>query len=342
MSENKNYYKTGVGQEVGIDDWVISNSILGYINPEQGGHPSKLLKYMEMNLEEIDSKSLDKGKLLHKYYEAPDDFVVSTVPKPNDKLGIAADKIINDTLLSDTAGELTDDIILKYVRAEGWNPKWGDEAVIKNTKDQIKPYVEEVLANQNKFILTLGEKITLENCKNAIQKNTKVKSLFYKNGDIVLSEYAIYWKCLRSNLNKKALLDKVIIDIENKKIIVNDLKTTSKPVSLFQYSFEKYHYYRQLAFYKEAIYSDSNLFEKIPNILDFSFEANIIVVETTGEYNSAIFPVNNWWLQQGLVEILALETRVNYHIETANWTIMREEMMQGHLSFKDKFLYNLN
>lgn len=55
------------------------------------------------------------------------------------------------------------------------------------------------------------------------------------------------------NTQCKALLDGIQIDHKNKIIQLFDLKTTHKPVYDFPEAFVQWGYYRQAAFYREAL-----------------------------------------------------------------------------------------
>ena len=78
----------------------------------------------------------------------------------------------------------------------------------------------------------------------------------------------------------KALLDGILIDHHDKTIEPFDLKTTSKSVFDFTDSFLQYGYYRQCAFYEQALLSDESpikhLLDEGYKLLDYIF----IVTET--------------------------------------------------------------
>lgn len=87
----------------------------------------------------------------------------------------------------------------------------------------------------------------------------------------------------------KALLDGILIDHKARTIQPFDLKTTGKSVWEFSSSFLHFGYYRQCAFYEEALYSTTSPVRKLLDegyeMLDFIF----IPVETKSDsYNPAL------------------------------------------------------
>jgi len=76
------YYDVGTGENP-----VISNSSLTTLNPEQGGSITKFMNFFREKEEGEEKNKLVEGKLLHRYIEAPDQFVVSEVEKPGGMLG---------------------------------------------------------------------------------------------------------------------------------------------------------------------------------------------------------------------------------------------------------------
>ena len=76
--------------------------------------------------------------------------------------------------------------------------------------------------------------------------------------------------------------DWIIVDNENKVIYILDLKTTGKPIGDFEYSFRKFKYDRQLAFYKKLLQHHISLegFEVYEKYADYSIKAMILAVES--------------------------------------------------------------
>jgi hypothetical protein len=310
-----------VGMSDNPNDWVFSNSSLNCIDPDRGGHPKKLYKFFTEREESTKSNALITGTLLHKFMENRESFGISEVEKPGDKLAIAADKLI-EIALGDV--EITDEIIVSAIRAADWNSKWGDEAVLKNAKPQIMPYVNEVLKNTGKYILskTVGE--SLSNAIESIQNNSTIQSLVFSHNEntLVFKELELYG--IYNLLKIKGKLDRVHIDCAAKTIKIFDYKTSSGDLARFAYHFKSYKYYRQMAFYRYLL---QDLFP------DYSITVYIVGVETNGLFNSNIMEISSPWLEAGDLEMHWLFERVNYHIDNDVFTrTMEEDLDAGVLT----------
>lgn len=325
-----------VGCSANPEEWVWSNSALSTINPSQGGHPRKTTAFFSENKEEETTKSLEKGKLVHLYMENPEKFAISTVPKPSDKLEIAADNIIRDLITATDDVWVTDDIILANVRAVGWNSKWGDDAILKNTRDQISSYVNEVLASKGKHILSEATAKTVTSCIKSINENELIQTLCFSLGEneVVFNELEIYWEVAGRKF--KAKLDKIVIDTKAKLVRHFDFKTTSNPISKFEDAFENYRYYRQFAFYDNALLYAMQQ-QCIPiDITEFKVMHYVVVVETTDLFCSTVWQVSDFWLNEGQGEILQLNFIIDEHYKANNWTQTYVEILNyGYSRFRN-------
>jgi hypothetical protein len=317
-----NYYNVGLSPEP--TEWVFSNSSLSYINPSEGGHPLRLMAFFTENNEEEKSKSLERGTLLHQYMENPEGFAISTVPKPSDKLAIAADNLIADLLTATDSVEITDAMILANVRNVGWNSKWGDEAILKNTKDPIKAYVEEVLANRHKHILSEATAEVVKNCINALNSNEIIQTVLQVGEDEeVYKEHVIVWE---DNLKRKAKLDRFHVNRKGRVINHFDYKTSGASVSNFESAFESYRYYRQMAYYDKAL--QAFIREDLQDSLEgWIINHYIIMVETAKPFATSIYPVTDFWLKQGYHEIDNLDAILFVHYENNNFKQTHREIL---------------
>jgi hypothetical protein len=326
-TQEQSYYE--VGLSANPKDWVFSNSSLSTINPSQGGHPLKMMQFFTERKEETESKALERGSLFHNFMEHPDLFAVSEVVKPSDKLATIADLIIDicNNLSCDFL-DLSDDAVVNCIRQVGWNNKWSDEAVLKNVKPAISAYVQEVLNNTGKYILSASEGEILKNCMISVNNNETIIQTIKDVSEEqieVFKEYSIFWT--EGSLKCKAKLDKIEVDHINKVISHYDYKTTSKNISTFEYAFESYRYYRQFAFYDKGIKS------LYPDYKIYHF---VVVVETTAPFASTVFPVTNFWLNHGFIEIDAILDLIKFHLNENNFTRTRQELLSlGYSSFRD-------
>lgn len=124
----------------------------------------------------------------------------------------------------------------------------------------------------------------------------------------------------------KGKLDNFTIDEVNNIVMLNDLKTSGKPAKFFMGnmvkikledgsekevwydgSFQKYHYYRQIALYAWMLQAALKQYYSIEN---YKLEANMLVVETTPNFKTGVFKVNNKYIQAGLKEFKELITKL--------------------------------
>lgn len=327
------YYSVGSRENI-----VISNSSLSYINPLQGGSPQSFLNFLD-NIQGEEKSYFRLGSLIHKWAEDKENFIMGEVDKPSDKLGLAADYALTILAIEDSEDNY-DNVILTACRMIGWNPNYGDAAIIKNACPQIRPYIEDVIrvSNSNKIYVTKRERETIINCVAAIGNHPLANKLLFGNDTDfsdkkVWSELEIYWsKVFTGNINGvdyqeevsfKAKLDKLVIDFENKEIIYIDPKTTSKNAYDFKKSFEEYHYYRQLPFYEWAIVQFCK--QQNIDITGFSFKRYNVVIETTNLYQVVVTTPDARWLSKGREEYQELIKRIVYHIATNQWNYSKEE-----------------
>ena len=98
--------------------------------------------------------------------------------------------------------------------------------------------------------------------------------------------------------------DNWTIDKDNKIITLNDLKTTGHLLEQFMNgSFWNFHYHRQMGMYLWMLLQFSK---------DWTFQANIIAVETTGSNRASVFNIDSDILNIGRLEFCRLLKMVAY------------------------------
>lgn len=315
----------------------ISNSKLKLINPEEGGSE----ELYESGLKSKYSDSFELGSAVHAMLLQPDYFEIAPVKKPTSKLGLFADKAyefmkagkskedaINEASLSADyyANKLTEKRLITAL--EACEPYWKEreefESKLKSEKTQI--------------YLSSPMEYKYQRCVSGLINNTKLMKTL--NPDYLLdppetyNEYAIFAEIYvingdrKTKLKVKAKLDNFIIDHETQTITLNDVKTTGKPIGFFMGnyvqsddptitekiwydgSFQKFHYYRQMAFYLWLL----ACYCKTQGI-NYKTKANMVVVETVPEFSSKVYIVNGKHIKQGLDEFKKLLILVSEWIE---------------------------
>ena len=290
----------------------ISNSKLGLLNPEQDGSMESYNAGMKSKY----SDSFELGSVVHAMLLQSEYYRISDIRKPTSKLGVFSEKLYN---LRKKGLPIYEAIQEASIQANYYANKLNDKK-IKNALKQLLPYYLQrlELPEDNYVILPnrLYEKYTM--MMKSINSNKKFLAKLNPNDEFkdnvkIYNEYAILCEIdIDGKIIKfKGKLDNFTVDEEDKKITLNDLKTTGKPINHFMGnyiykedgerqwysgSFQRYNYYRQLAVYLIL------LKKALPQYSDYSYNCNMLVVEALPDYKSDIFKVSLKHLQQGLEE----------------------------------------
>ena len=299
----------------------VSNSMLGWLKKS----PAYYLSKISGDTEERENKSFENGKLVHKYLESPDSFIIEDFNRPTDK---ALDFLNSYYIYKDLDKA-------KEHSGHGWSSKQLNEKVLNSLDGQ--KYSEFLDSSKDKLILSKNEKYILDNVVKNIKKNPIIAPIIYDNED-VLTEYEIYWDKQIPNgsfIPCKGKLDKIKLDHKRKKIRIIDYKTTSKTpygklvkVNCFSdaqldfigtgwfSSFLKYDYYRQAGMYVDAV---KHKFADYINS-GYTIEFIFIVIELNGTFDLAIYSVSDQLLGYGLMEQQDLLTQFHFYQTTGDWS----------------------
>lgn len=319
----KNYYEVP----------AVSNSGMGSINPDQGGTPARYKRYIvDRKKPEDSTPSLENGKLVHLYVEDPKAFVISDVERPSGMIADWVDETFNQLPEFWTTEYIKDDnITLKKLALRTRGDRYKsmiDEVKIWSKFKEGFPYLKHLFALASDQVITSSQKAIVTGCIDSLKANKAAcKYLFDKGdmfGDESFNELAVYWDESVSVghdlviLNCKGLLDRVNVYHSEKRIELVDLKTTGKPIAKFEGSFEYYRYYRQMAWYTRAIKEHFGE--------DWEIGVIMVVVETTGLYETKVFSVDKSWLDRGMVEAMDLCDRIAYAQHHKEWVLTTEEI----------------
>ena len=290
----------------------ISNSSLSLLDPANNGSIKKFLDGYKNDY----SESFELGSAVHLECLQKGEYKIIDIDKPTSKLGVFSEKLYN---LRKKGLPIYKAIQEASIQANYYANKLNDKK-IKNALTQLLPYYLQrlELPEDNYVILPnrLYEKYTM--MMKSINSNKKFLSKLNPNDEFkdnvkIYNEYAILCEIdIDGRIIKfKGKLDNFTVDEEDKKITLNDLKTTGKPINYFMGnyiykedgekqwyngSFQRYNYYRQLAVYLILLKA------ALPQYSDYSYNCNMLVVEALPDYKSDIFKVSLKHLQQGLEE----------------------------------------
>lgn len=263
-------------------------------------HP-KVYKDAIDNPKEKDTSAMLFGSTFHKYMENPEAFAVLEIDKPGGEKGNIAEYVVNFESIAYENN--ADEILLAVARKNGWNPKWGDDAVIKNLQD-CKPFINSYIQNKDKVILTAAVKAILEKCigsyKGEVGVQKKVR-LLEESAEEIHTEFVVQDSHTISlgekdiTTSRKGKLDKVYINHTKKEIVIKDYKTTSgfadKYVEYIDVNgqikkgpFYYYHTDAQLAYYESILKT---------SYPDYKITCMVVAVMTVFPYNCYLFTLTD-------------------------------------------------
>jgi hypothetical protein len=136
------------------------------------------------------------------------------------------------------------------------------------------------------------------------------------------NEFVIFWKDMIHNVKCKSMIDRFVIDEENKVVQLIDLKTTAV-FKGFKEKSRDFKYFRQLAFYWMAIgwYFKHELNK---DLSQYKLETYIVALRTTENPEIKVYTISDTLLNEGLVEINAIMPLLGWHYETNQWDHPKE------------------
>lgn len=299
----------------------ISNSRLKYINPEQEGCPS----LYKDGIKQETTRSLALGSAIHECFLQSDEFQLAPdLQKPSAKLGFVCDEIIKNR----KQGQTIYDSIINACNTVDYYAS----SIARNNK-RISQIIEKGLyyyltsrqiTSDKEIILSSKDRDVCIKCLDALNNNKTITNLIRPIdlfGDPIASynEDAIFMDVKCSYKNKSVILklkmkaDNWTLDKDNKKVVLNDLKTTSKPLGFFMQdygSFVKFHYARQFGMYMWML---KHLCKKeFGTNNTWNYFANVIVVETSCENKAGLFRVSRSTIKEGENEFVRLLKQVGY------------------------------
>lgn len=291
----------------------ISNSRLKYINPDQDGSPSKY----KNGIPQETTRSLQLGSAIHEVFLQPESFsLAEDFNRPSAKLGDVCDCIIKNRKLGKSIYNSIIDACneIDYYKNSISNNR------IRQILLKGLPYYYNV-RNENvdgKIVLPSNDRKICVSCLNSLYEHKGINSLVHPidifgepiksyNEDAVFIDVKCVYKGESTILKLKMKADNWTIDPDNKKLVLNDLKTTGKPLGYFMQdygSFIHYHYARQMAMYLWMLFHFCKKEYKIDK--SWNVSANMIVVETGYDNKAGHFKVSKEQLREGKKEFQRL------------------------------------
>lgn len=361
---NINYHS--IGKSSNPSEWIVSFSSLCKLDPVLGGHPKIFFKYM-MEEDGKTTPSMELGNLLHDWIHRKDQFIITDRNKPTEKLAQIAECFYNlytkegykndegfleyctenysiEIHVLEKYKEMyfeighnidSEDEIKLFIYAfrysrktVGYNKKLLEETVIDQFIPDGVPYVNFLQKASGKIILTPSERDIITNCYESLKRHPLGNKLFFElEGQ---HEQELFWQEEINGviINRKAKLDKLIVDHETKTLIIPDLKTTNYPVSLFatgeNCSYNKYNYGGQLVSYAQGWLKTNNISEQ------WKIHLFNVVVQTNNEFPVIVYKISDpdSKIKNRLKRLLE---RLAFHIKTNNWELTMEEIQNEYI-----------
>lgn len=298
----------------------ISNSRLGILKKEGAKAFFEGFKKQDYNY------SFDFGGKLHQLVLQPESYELINVFKPTAKAGIVADYLYKLNGIAST----DDDIKVASIKCNYYKDKLTTKR-LSEFKQKAEPYWRDRYIYEQNNPFTEGDKERLytdeksfgllTSCIESLNKNEEIQKLlrpkglleepYHANERTILLDIKAEIPDYEPRVFKlKAKLDNFIVDKEENKIVVNDLKTTSKLIKDFDPSY--FSYQREIAGYSWLLKLCSNKFFQLENP---KVEGNFLVVSTVPsneEIVSNVYPMTRDLFKSGWKEYSYLLKTVIY------------------------------
>lgn len=334
---------------------AISNSKLALINPDQNGSPQKF--FMERH--NTESSALELGSAVHALLLEKGKNFLSEFEKPSGKVALLIKTAYNLSTRESNPLDY-DDALTVACKMHDYYSTNLTENRIKSLKEKGAAYFEFLKeeAKPGMVVLTTDQRDKCLKCVGAVIANPHAYELLYPkvsdtslsfDEDVILMDVTVLFKdevlSEEITLKTKGKIDNWSIDLETNTIIMNDLKTTGKPLQFFpgrwqddkykpgeqifiEGSFQKYHYDRQLSFYMAMLVAYCN---KEYGKRDWNLHINIVAVETIYPYRAQVFRLGEQSLKQGMTEYNSLLKRVAYHTKYSYYKVPELEGIDDFL-----------
>lgn len=293
----------------------ISNSRLGVLVKDG-------VEAFFKGIPQVYNPSFETGSLIHTMVLQGNDYeVIDGVFKPTAKAGLMADALYKSDGTTPTDDEIkAQSYIIGYYKdkltenrltefKQKAEPYWRDRYLYETNNPKIDK--KRIYTDQRNFEL-------LNSCMNALNKNNDIQKLLHPEGmldtPVILNEHTLLMDIkmevpgYEPRIYKlKAKLDNFTIDKDENTITVNDLKTTSKPASIFDPTY--FHYQREIAFYSFLLKLYAN---KVYSLDKPSVKGNFLVVSTVPDYTTSVVPMTPKLFKSGWTEVVYLLRNVAY------------------------------
>ena len=296
-----------------------SNSKLKNINPQQDGSPKN---YFEGGFGPK-TTALTNGSCIHCAILTPEEFdLAPALGRPTAKLGDVIDQI----KIYRRKGLSIYEAIKKASIDYDYYVNSIDSKIPTIIEKGFSYYWKSRKIKKNTFVLPDGDREKCLASIKSLKNNRLAQSILHPtdefgeelpsfNEEAFFADYVVIIDGKACVIPFKLKIDNWTIDVDNKILTLNDLKTTGKKVNYFmnpEYgSFAHYHYGRQFYCYAEILKKYCT--KEFGFDDNWTFNANVCVVETFGEHNSKCYRVTNDLMKESQSEFENLMKMVGYY-----------------------------
>lgn len=251
----------------------------------------------------IEGDSIDFGSyvdcILFTPEVAEEEFYFEAIEKPTGQVLELADYIVNYCYenkfsLNDYIGD--PDVVLFFANNLSLfgSIKDSDKRIAKFDNDVFWNYLSSKRDAYGKTILSIDIKSEAEEALEILRSHNKTTEIFFPSGN----KEAINQLQLVSSINGvqvKAMLDRVIVDHDNKKVYAYDLKCTDVRQITFPYWFKKMKYYLQASLYTAML--AQYVEESLPG---YTLEPFRFIVYSRSDKYPFVWKVSSKMLENGL------------------------------------------
>lgn len=299
----------------------VSNSRLKNIDPSRGGSPEQY-----KNPPHFSTQSLAIGSVVHMQTLQKDDFeFYPKMGKPSAKLGLCLDYIIKYR----KEGYTIYDSIIKASCSSDYYYGRITPGIIKGIISKgLKYYLKakDIDLSDGNIILSDSDHDVAEACINSLANNKEIMDKLHPtdifeselpsfNEDAMFIDFCVMYKNNATILHYKMKIDNWTIDVDNKHLVLNDLKTTRDNPDYFMHPktghFHHFRYDCQGALYMDVL--KLYCMQKYGFNSDWTTEINFLVVKNNYPYNSKCCNMKNDLYKRGKQLYEELLKRVAYY-----------------------------
>lgn len=300
----------------------ISNSNIGLFIKHGPAHLKRVLDGKE---EPLNASYLSRGSMIHMYLLQQDEFWDKYYLYNGETPSSKQQKDFIEALINSTEIEPNKAVLEAYKSVYSTTGQSDDKVLTKALElaEKLSDYTEAI-KTKKEIISGYGYSM-LKTIKTNIDRH-KLASTLMENVSCAHNEFHINWEFPKTyngiNLPCKSLLDRLILDTDNKKITLIDLKT-SFDVNNFSSSIDSYDYLRQLSYYWLATlwYVKNELKVEITD--DWELRTYIIAIDTQ-TYQVRVFEFTEKQLEPSLQTIEKTIKEICWHYDTDLWEQRRE------------------